>query len=63
MPGTLTYPIYADVEPSVPRRRAYTWNSQHRSTSRVTDLTSRAGRLSLTDNVVRNNFFSHTYYF
>ncbi|XP_014598335.1 PREDICTED: E3 ubiquitin-protein ligase NEDD4 isoform X4 [Polistes canadensis] len=49
MPGTLTYPIYADVEPSVPRRRAYTWNSQHRRTSRVTDLSLRAGRLSLTD--------------
>lgn len=49
MPGTLTYPIYADVEPPLQRRRAYTWNSEHRTTSRVTDVTTRTGRLSLTE--------------
>lgn len=46
MPGTLTYPIYAGVEPPLPRRRAYTWSSQHRSISHGGP--HRSGRLSLT---------------
>ncbi|KAG7201865.1 hypothetical protein KM043_004582 [Ampulex compressa] len=48
MPGTLTYPIYAGVETSPPRRRAYTWNAQHHS-SRVPQTNARPGRLSLSE--------------
>ncbi|OAD59034.1 E3 ubiquitin-protein ligase NEDD4 [Eufriesea mexicana] len=49
MPGTLTYPIFAGVESSSQRTRAYTWNTQHRSTSRVLQVNRRPGRLSLTE--------------
>ncbi|XP_076669213.1 E3 ubiquitin-protein ligase Nedd4 isoform X2 [Andrena cerasifolii] len=49
MPGTLTYPMYAGVVESSPHRpRSYTWNSQHRSASRVS---RRPGRVSLPEPV------------
>lgn len=53
MPGTLTYPIYAGVDPPPPRRRAYTWNTQHRSASRVAEVNAQLGRLSLSGPTVR----------
>ncbi|XP_076549123.1 E3 ubiquitin-protein ligase Nedd4 isoform X5 [Osmia lignaria lignaria] len=49
MPGTLTYPIYAGVESPPQRNRSYTWNSQHRSASRVLQANTRPGRVSLTE--------------
>ncbi|XP_011336946.1 E3 ubiquitin-protein ligase Nedd-4 isoform X2 [Ooceraea biroi] len=49
MPGTLTYPIYAGVDPSAPRRRAYTWNAQHRSASRVAEVNAQLGRASFSE--------------
>ncbi|XP_014468262.1 PREDICTED: E3 ubiquitin-protein ligase NEDD4 isoform X3 [Dinoponera quadriceps] len=49
MPGTLTYPIYAGVDPPLPRRRAHTWNTQHRSESRVAEVNAQLGRLSLSE--------------
>ncbi|XP_077275897.1 E3 ubiquitin-protein ligase Nedd4 isoform X5 [Temnothorax americanus] len=48
MPGTLTYPIYAGVDPVPPRRRAYTWTAQHRSASRVAEVNAQFGRVSET---------------
>lgn len=54
MPGTLTYPIYAGVVASTPRRRAYTWNAQHTSASRVAEVSAQLGRVSLSDPVVRD---------
>lgn len=54
MPGTLTYPIYAGVVAPTPRRRAYTWNAQHRSASRVAEVNAQFGRMSLSDPVVRH---------
>ncbi|KZC11019.1 E3 ubiquitin-protein ligase Nedd-4 [Dufourea novaeangliae] len=49
MPGTLTYPIYADVESPPQRHRSYTWN--HRNRSPVSQVTARHGRLSLSEPV------------
>ncbi|XP_071579793.1 E3 ubiquitin-protein ligase Nedd-4 isoform X4 [Temnothorax nylanderi] len=49
MPGTLTYPIYAGVDPVPPRRRAYTWTAQHRSASRVAEVNAQFGRVSLSE--------------
>ncbi|XP_012217648.1 E3 ubiquitin-protein ligase Nedd-4 isoform X1 [Linepithema humile] len=51
MPGTLTYPIYAGVVQPTRRRRAYTWNTQHRSESRVAEVNAQLGRISLSDPV------------
>lgn len=53
MPGTLTYPIYAGVDSLPPRRRAYTWNAQHRSASRVAEVNAQLGRVSLSESSVR----------
>ncbi|XP_066594780.1 E3 ubiquitin-protein ligase Nedd-4 [Prorops nasuta] len=47
MPDTLTYPVYAGTETNQERRRAYTWNSQHRSTNCSSQNNTRAGRYSL----------------
>ncbi|CAL1688504.1 unnamed protein product [Lasius platythorax] len=49
MPGTLTYPIYAGVDSLPPRRRAYTWNPQHLSASRVREVNAQLGRESLSE--------------
>ncbi|XP_072752879.1 E3 ubiquitin-protein ligase Nedd-4 isoform X4 [Anoplolepis gracilipes] len=49
MPGTLTYPIYAGVDSLPSRRRAYTWNAQHRSASRVAEINAQLGRVSLSE--------------
>lgn len=46
MPGTLTYPIYAGVDSLPPRRRAYSWNAQHHSASRVREVNAQLGRES-----------------
>lgn len=54
MPGTLTYPIYAGVDSLPPRRRAYTWNAQHRSASRVAEVNAHLGRVSLSEPSVRH---------
>ena len=43
--------MYAGVESS-PQTRSYTWNSQHRSASRVLQANRRPGRFSLTEPVV-----------
>ncbi|KAK9308352.1 hypothetical protein QLX08_001765 [Tetragonisca angustula] len=51
MPHTLTYPMYAGVESSPQRTRSYTWNSQHRSASRILQANRRPGRFSLTEPV------------
>ncbi|XP_033328521.1 E3 ubiquitin-protein ligase Nedd4 isoform X4 [Megalopta genalis] len=47
MPGTLTYPIYADVEASPQRPRSYTWNSQDRPASLASRANVRPDRVSL----------------
>ncbi|XP_078049795.1 E3 ubiquitin-protein ligase Nedd4 isoform X4 [Augochlora pura] len=47
MPGTLTYPIYADVEASPQRQRSYTWNSQDRRASVASRANVRPDRVSL----------------
>ncbi|XP_006623506.1 E3 ubiquitin-protein ligase Nedd-4 isoform X2 [Apis dorsata] len=49
MPGTLTYPIYTGVESPSQRTRAYTWNTQHHSASRILQVNTRPGRFSLTE--------------
>lgn len=54
MPGTLTYPIYAGVDSLPPRRRAYTWNPQHLSASRVREVNAQLGRESLSEPSVRH---------
>lgn len=52
MPGTLTYPIYTGVESPPQRTRAYTWNTQHCSASRVLQVNTRPGHFSLTESSV-----------
>ncbi|XP_029156431.1 E3 ubiquitin-protein ligase NEDD4 isoform X4 [Nylanderia fulva] len=49
MPGTLTYPIYAGVDSLPPRRRTYTWNAQHPSTSRVREVNAQLDPESLSE--------------
>ncbi|KAL6266366.1 hypothetical protein P5V15_003221 [Pogonomyrmex californicus] len=49
MPGTLTYPIYAGVDPVPPRRRACSWTAQHHPASRVTEVNAQLGRASLSE--------------
>ncbi|XP_012260925.2 E3 ubiquitin-protein ligase NEDD4 isoform X3 [Athalia rosae] len=49
MPATLTYPIYAGIEPVPPRRRANTWGARRHSPASQdrAALASRTARLSL----------------
>ncbi|XP_076658191.1 E3 ubiquitin-protein ligase Nedd4 isoform X4 [Halictus rubicundus] len=51
MPGTLTYPIYADVEVSPQRQRSYSFSSQDHPTSRASRANTRPGRVSLPEPV------------
>ncbi|XP_076279271.1 E3 ubiquitin-protein ligase Nedd4 isoform X4 [Lasioglossum baleicum] len=51
MPGTLTYPIYADVELSPQRQRSYSFNSQDHPISRASRANARPGRVSLPEPV------------
>ncbi|XP_014227997.1 E3 ubiquitin-protein ligase Nedd-4 isoform X1 [Trichogramma pretiosum] len=50
MPGTLTYPMYACVEPPQPRRRSHSWTHHHRLTPLLHPHNRRPSRVSDTYN-------------